>query len=238
MNNSEKGAYQLAARAAFPKTLPVLAGYLVLGFGFGLLLQSKGYHCGWAFLMSLAIYAGSLQYVGVDLLANGAGFVSTAIMSLLINARHLFYGLSMLVKYRDLGALKSYIIFGLTDETYSLVCTGDVPDGIDREKYYFCLTAFNHSYWVTGSTLGALFGQTMPINTAGVDFAMTALFVVVLLDNLKKQESRGPAVIGLAVSAGCLLIFGAKNFLIPSMIGIAAALLWLRKDLQGGGSDD
>ena len=233
MNNS----YRAAIKAAFPKTLPVMAGYMVLGFGFGLLLQSKGYHCGWAFLMSLMVYAGSLQYVGVDLLASGAGLVSAAVMSLLINARHLFYGLSMLVPYRETGQVKPYIIFGLTDETYSLVCSGEFPRDVDKGKYYFCLTALNQSYWVAGSTLGALFGQTMPINTAGVDFAMTALFVVILLDNLKKPESRGPAVIGLVVSLVCLLAFGAQQFLIPSMLGIAGTLLYFRRELGGGTND-
>ena len=227
-----------AFKAAFPRTLPVMAGYLVLGFGFGLLLQSKGFHFGWAFLMSLLIYAGSLQYVGVNLLATGADFISTAVISLLINARHLFYGLSMLIKYRDLGALKPYIIYGLTDETYSLVCTADPPAELDRGKYYFFITMLDHSYWVIGSTLGAVFGQTMPINTTGVDFAMTALFVVILLDNFKKTESRGPAVVGLIVSLVCLILFGAKSFLIPSMIGMALALMYLRPYLQGGKVDD
>lgn len=235
---NDKASFSAAFRAAFPRTLPVLAGYLVLGFGFGLLLQSKGYHVGWAFLMSLTVFAGSLQYVGVDLLASGAGLISSAVMSLVINARHIFYGLSMLVHYRDLGALKPYIIFGLTDETYSLLCGGEVPDGQDKTKYYFATTALNHSYWVTGSVLGALFGQTVPINTAGVDFSMTALFVVILLDNLKRTESRGPAIIGLLSSLVCLFAFGAQSFLIPSMLLIAISLLWFRKDLQGGEKDD
>lgn len=235
---NDKASFSAAFRAAFPRTLPVLAGYLVLGFGFGLLLQSKGYHVGWAFLMSLTVFAGSLQYVGVDLLASGAGLISSAMMSLVINARHIFYGLSMLVHYRDLGALKPYIIFGLTDETYSLLCSGEVPEGQDKTKYYFATTALNHSYWVTGSVLGALFGQTVPINTAGVDFSMTALFVVILLDNLKRTESRGPAIIGLLSSLVCLFAFGAQSFLIPSMLLIAISLLWFRKDLQGGEKDD
>lgn len=235
---NDKASFSAAFRAAFPRTLPVLAGYLVLGFGFGLLLQSKGYHVGWAFLMSLTVFAGSLQYVGVDLLASGAGLISSAVMSLVINARHIFYGLSMLVHYRDLGALKPYIIFGLTDETYSILCSGEVPEGQDKTKYYFATTALNHSYWVTGSVLGALFGQTVPINTAGVDFSMTALFVVILLDNLKRTESRGPAIIGLLSSLVCLFAFGAQSFLIPSMLLIAISLLWFRKDLQGGEKND
>ncbi|MGN0268719.1 MAG: AzlC family ABC transporter permease [Lachnospiraceae bacterium] len=229
MNDS---GWKKAAAAAFPKTLPVLAGYVVLGFGFGLLLQSKGYHFLWAVLMSLTIYAGSMQYVTVDLLANGAGLVSAALMTLMINARHLFYGVSMLIRYRDVGKAKPYLIFGLTDETYSLVCGTEVPDGVDTGKYYFLVTLMNQCYWVIGSAAGALFGQAIPINTTGVDFAMTALFTVILTDNLLKQESRIPSLVGLGISLICLVVFGQNQFLIPSMAGIAAALMLLRPLLE------
>lgn len=179
MNDS---GWRKAAAAAFPKTLPVLPGYVVLGFGFGLLLQSKGYHFLWAVLMSLTIYAGSMQYVTVDLLANGAGLVSAALMTLMINARHLFYGVSMLIRYRDVGKAKPYLIFGLTDETYSLVCGTEVPDRVEAGKYYFLVTLMNQCYWIIGSAAGALFGQ--------------------------------------------------NQFLIPSMAGIAAALMLLRPLLE------
>ena len=224
--------WKKAAIAAFPGTLPVLAGYVVLGFGFGLLLQSKGYHFLWAVLMSLTIYAGSMQYVTVDLLANGAGLVSAALMTLMINARHLFYGVSMLIRYRDMGKAKPYLIFGLTDETYSLVCGTEVPDGVDAGKYYFLVTLMNQCYWVIGSAAGALFGQAIPINTTGVDFAMTALFTVILTDHLLKQESRIPSIVGLGISLICLVVFGQNQFLIPSMAGIAAALMLLRPLLE------
>lgn len=224
--------WKKAAAAAFPKTLPVLAGYVVLGFGFGLLLQSKGYHFLWAVLMSLTIYAGSMQYVTVDLLANGAGLVSAALMTLMINARHLFYGVSMLIRYRDMGKAKTYLIFGLTDETYSLVCGTELPDGVEAGKYYFLVTLMNQCYWVIGSAAGALFGQAIPINTTGVDFAMTALFTVILTDNLLKQESRIPSIVGVGISLICLVLFGQNQFLIPSMIGIAAALMLLRPLLE------
>lgn len=229
MNDS---GWKKAAAAAFPKTLPVLAGYVVLGFGFGLLLQSKGYHFLWAVLMSLTIYAGSMQYVTVDLLANGAGLVSAALMTLMINARHLFYGVSMLIRYRDMGKAKPYLIFGLTDETYSLVCGTELPDGVEAGKYYFLVTLMNQCYWVIGSAAGALFGQAIPINTTGVDFAMTALFTVILTDNLLKQESRIPSIVGVGISLICLVLFGQNQFLIPSMIGIAAALMLLRPLLE------
>lgn len=217
-----------AIRAAFPRTLPVMAGYMVLGFGFGLLLQSKGYHFLWAPLMSLTIYAGSMQYVAVDLLTTGAGFISTALMTLMINARHLFYGISMLGPYRNTGNVKPYLIFGLTDETYSLVCTGEVPDGVEKSAYYFWTTILNQSYWVIGSTLGALFGTAVSINTEGVDFAMTALFTVIFTDNLLKKSSRLPALAGFAVSLICLILFGAGRFLIPAMICITIVLMLLR----------
>lgn len=219
-------------KSAFPKTIPVLTGYMVLGFGFGLLLQSKGYNFVWAFFMSLSIYAGSMQYVAIDLMSSGASLLSAGIMTLMINARHLFYGISMLIKYRDIKKVKPYLIFGLTDETYSLLCTGEVPEGLDKEAYYFWITLLNQCYWITGSTLGALFGQAVPINTTGVDYSMTALFVVILTDNLLKKESRIPALTGAGISFICLIIFGASNFLIPSMLIITVALMLLRPVLE------
>lgn len=229
MKNSN---YRKAFCAAFPQTLPVMAGYLVLGFGFGLLLQSRGYHFLWAILMSLTIYGGSMQFVTIDLLSSGATLLTAGIMTLMIHARHLFYGLSMLTKYRDMGKGKVYLIYGLTDETYSLVCSGEVPEGIDKRAYYLWITFLDQIYWVAGSALGGLFGQMVSINTTGVDFAMTALFVVILTDNLLKEDSRIPAIIGLAISFLCLLVFGSGNFLIPSMIGIAAVLMLLRPILN------
>ncbi len=219
-------------KAAFPKTLPVMAGYLVLGFGFGLLLESKGYNFIWAFIMSLFIYAGSMQYVAVDLLTSGAGLAASAVMTLMINARHLFYGISMLVRYRDVGKVKPYLIFSLTDETYSLVSTDDLPENIDRSLFYLFISSLDQSYWVLGSVLGGLFGQAVAINTAGVEFSMTALFSVIVTDNLLRKQSRIPAIIGMTVSFLCLLIFGPSNFLIPSMIAITAVLLIFRSGLE------
>lgn len=221
-------ATQKALQAAFPRTIPVMAGYLVLGFGFGLLLQSKGYNCLWAVLMGLTIYGGSMQFVAVDLLSSGAGLLTAGFMTLLIHARHLFYGISMLGKYRGTVRAKPYLIYGLTDETYSLVCTGEVPAGVDKSRFYVCITLLNQLYWIVGSAAGGLFGQVVTINTAGVDYAMTALFVVILTDNLLKRESRLPALVGVGVSLVCLLLFGAESFLIPSMAGITAALMLLR----------
>ena len=201
-------------RYAFVRSLPIMAGYIVLGLGFGVLLQSKGYGAGWALVMSGLIYAGSMQYVAVDLLAGGASLISAAIMTLMVNARHLFYGISMLERYKDTGAAKPYLIFALTDETYSVVCSGGVPEGVDRKKYYFWVSLLNQLYWIAGGVAGALLGSVLPFDTTGIDFSMT------------------PALVGLGVSLVCLLIFGSSDFLIPSMVGITAALTVLRGFMQ------
>ena len=217
------------AKYALVRTLPVLAGYLVLGLGFGVLLESKGYGAGWAFVMSTLIYAGSMQYVAVDLLAGGASLIATALMTLTVNARHLFYGVSMVERYRDAGPAKPYLIFALTDETYSLVCSGDVPAGVDRRRYFFLVSLFDQLYWVAGSLAGALVGGLLPFDTTGIDFSMTALFLVVMTEQWRAARDHTAALVGLGVSLACLAVFGADNFLIPAMVGITLALTLLRR---------
>ncbi|MDO4554823.1 MAG: AzlC family ABC transporter permease [Lachnospiraceae bacterium] len=221
----------MTIKYAFKKSLPVMAGYLVLGVGFGILLETKGYGIGWAFLMSLLIYAGSMQYVAIDLLAGGASFISAALMTVMVNARHLFYGVSMIERYKDTKPYKPYLIFGLTDETYSLVCSGDVPEGVDQNKFYFLLTMMNQCYWIIGSVAGAGIGTLLSFNTAGIDFSMTALFLVVFIDQWKENSNHRSALIGVGVSFLCLLLFGADQFLIPAMIGITATLLLFKRKI-------
>ena len=217
---------------AFVRSLPIMAGYIVLGLGFGVLLQSKGYGAGWALAMGGLIYAGSMQYVAIDLLAGGASLISAALMTLMVNARHLFYGISMLERYKDTGAAKPYLIFALTDETYSVVCSGDVPDGVDRKKYYFWVSLLDQFYWVVGCVAGALLGSVLPFDTTGIDFSMTALFLVVMVEQWRSTRDHTPVLVGLGVSLVCLLIFGSSNFLIPSMIGITVALTLLRGTME------
>ena len=214
---------------AFKKTLPVMAGYMVIGMGFGILLHSKGYGLIWALLMSVLIYAGSMQYVMIDLISTGASVINVAIMTLMVNARHLFYGISMINRYRDTGKYKPYLIFALTDETYSLVCTEKVPEGIDQNKYYFLVSILDQSYWVTGSVIGSLLGSVLHFNTAGIDFAMTALFLVVFVEQWRSQKNHFSALAGLISSAVCLVIFGPSGFIIPSMILITIVLTVYRK---------
>lgn len=219
---------------AFQASLPVMAGYIVLGMGFGILLQSKGYAWWWAALMSVFIYAGSMQYVTIDLLTSGASLIAAAIMTLMVNLRHIFYGLTMLEPYKDTGAKKPYLIFALTDETFSLVCSPEIPENVDRKKYFFRVSILDQCYWVFGSIVGAVLGNAIAFNSAGVDFSMTALFVVIFVEQWEKNKQHLPAITGLLISIVCLLIFGASDFLIPSMIGITIALFierkWIKED--------
>lgn len=222
---------------AYKKSLPVMAGYVVLGIGFGILLKDAGYGLIWSFMMGLTIYAGSMQYVTVSLLTAGASLVTVALTTLMVNARHLFYGLSMIDKYKTAGRKKPYLIFSLTDETYSLLCGDEIPEGADRHWYQFFVSCFDHLYWITGCVLGSLLGTVIPFDTAGIDFSMTALFVTVFVEQWLTAKNHWPAIIGLAASVLCLVIFGADSFLIPTMITVTFALLLLRKSKKTGGAD-
>lgn len=220
---------------AFITSLPVMAGYIVLGTGFGILLSAKGYSFWWALLMSVTVFAGSMQYVGVNLLAGGASVISAFLMTLMVNARHLFYGISMIENYRDLGWRKWYAIFGLTDETYSLVCGNpEFPDGVERKNFIFLLTLMNQCYWIFGSVLGAVLGNVIPFSTAGIDFSMTALFVIIFVEQWEKNRQHFPALLGLSVSIACLLLFGTDRFMVPSMIGISLGLFLFRNKMERG----
>ena len=223
----------MTAKYAFKQSVPIMAGYIVLGMGFGVLLESKGYGVFWAIAMSVFIYAGSMQYVAINLITGGASLIATALMTLMVNARHLFYGISMLDKYKNTGKYKSYLIFAFTDETYSLVCSGKIPEGVDGNKYYFLVSLFNQFYWVLGSVMGSVVGSVLSFNTAGIDFSMTALFLVVFVEQWKSTKDHASAITGVAASVVCLLIFGAGNFVIPAMISITVILLLMRKFRKG-----
>ena len=220
-------------KRSFLDTLPVMAGYLFLGTGFGMLLHSKGYGILWAAAMSIFIYAGSMQYLAVDLLSGGASLIAAAITTLMVNARHLFYGISMIDKYKGCGWRKPYLIFALTDETYSLNCGGAPEDVSDSKTYFFLVSLFNQCYWVTGSMLGVLVGSILPVSTEGIDFALTALFVTVFVEQWKSTGDHIPAMIGVLASVLCLLLFGAGNFLIPAMVLITIALTLYHRRKEG-----
>ena len=215
-------------KQAFLKSLPVLAGYIVLGIGFGILLRNAGYGVLWAFAMSTFIYAGSMQYVGVSLLAGGASVITTVLTTIMVNARHLFYSISMIGKYKNAGKFKPYLIFALTDETYSLLCDGKDDDNPDVIRYRFLVSLFNHCYWVVGSVLGSLLGAVIPFSTAGIEFSMTALFIASFTEQWLSLHDHLPAITGLISTIVCLVVFGRDRFLIPAMILITLVLTFLR----------
>lgn len=219
-------------RFAFTQSLPVMAGYMVLGFGFGVLLRQAGYEWWWALLMSVTMFSGSMQYVAVDLLSTGASFFGAAIMALMVNIRYLFYGIGMLEQYRDAGPEKPYLIAALTDENYSILSTVARPEGVNERWFRLSLCLMTHSYWIAGSILGDAIGGALRFNTAGIEFSMTALFVVLFIDQWQKTKQHLPAVTGLVVTAVCLVLMGPTGFLIPSMLCITAALFFERRYLE------
>lgn len=213
-------------KRAFFATVPVLTGYLVLGMGFGVMMQNKGYGILWSLGFSVFVYAGSMQYLSVNLLSGGATLLAAALATLMVNGRHLFYGISMVDRYRDAGKEKPYLIFALTDETYSLLCTGKNSD------IRFLISLLDQIYWVAGSALGSLVGALLPFELMGIDFALTALFLCVFVEQWMSTKDHIPAIAGVVCSVLCLLLFGRENFLIPAMISITAvltALKWFRK---------
>lgn len=220
-----------ALRAAFPATIPVLTGYGCLGMAFGLLLSAAGYGPLWAALMSMVVFAGSIQYLTISLLLAPFDPIQAFLLSVMVNARHIFYGLSVLEKYKGLGKARLFLISALTDETFSLVSTLEPPEGVEKKRFYTWISFLNYSYWAVASVLGAVLGSVLTIDTTGMDFALTALFVVLFLEQWKKPENRSAGVIGLACTALSLAVFGADNLVIPAMAMILLVLLGGRKKL-------
>lgn len=217
-----------ALRKAFPSTLPVLAGYVFLGIAYGITMRENGFGAAWSLLISAAVYAGSMQFALIGLLTSSFAPVTTALMTLLVNARHIFYGLSMLEHYKKVRR-KPYLIFALTDETYSLVCSG-APHGVNADAWYLSVSGLNHLYWVTGSVIGGLLGQVIPFDLTGIDFAMTALFTVIVVEqamdahaavkngSMSKGEAVLPVALGFCATLVCLLLMGTSSFLLGAML--------------------
>ena len=211
-------------KRAFKNSLPVMTGYIVLGIGYGILMNAKGYNALWSLIAGLIIYSGTMQFVAIDLFA-GASYGAVAMTSLMVSARHLFYGISMADGYKNVHGLKKfYMIYALTDETYALVC-----NNAEDENYCFWVSLLDQFYWVLGGFLGGLLGQIIPFNSKGIDFALTALFITICVEQWLNSENHYPALTGFLASVVCLLIFGSENFLIPSMILITAMLFLMRE---------
>ena len=224
--------YKKAFRKAFPYTIPVLTGYLFIGIAFGVMYAEKGYSFLWAILMSVMVYAGSGQYLAVNFFVPGISFIQVIFLTFMVNVRHIFYGISLLERFNKVGKSRWYMIFALTDETYSLLCTAKVPEGVNESKFLFAISVLDHSYWVLGSAIGAVAGTLLPISSEGIDFAMTALFVVIFIEQWMERKNRVPELIGVVVALVCLIIFGANNFVLPAMLAIVALLFLGRKKLD------
>ena len=221
-----------ALKCAFPHTIPIFAGFCFLGMTYGIYMKVSGFAFWYPMLMSLVIYGGSLEFVAVSMLLAPYAPMQAFLMTLMIQARHLFYGIAMLDKFRGMGWKKPYLIFGMCDETFSINCTAEIPEDVDRGWFYFFVTLLNQIYWVLGATAGGLVGGLIRFNTEGLDFVMMAMFVVIFLEQWRKEKRHDSAAVGMAASVVCLAIFGADNFLIPTMVCILAVLTALRRPLE------
>lgn len=226
-----RGAFRAALTAAFPHTIPVLTGFLALGMAYGVLMQTKGYGVLWSVLMSAFAFCGSMQFVAITLLTAAFDPLGAFLLSLMVNARHLFYGISLLEKYKGLGAARPVLIYLLCDETFSISSGVAPPEGISRKYFYLSISVLDYLYWVLGTFLGGVAGSLITFDTTGLDFVLTALFVVLFIEQLKKRDNRLPGLIGLAGTAVCLAVFGAERFVIPAMLLILAMLLLGRNAL-------
>lgn len=233
----KKNKYLAALKAAFPYTIPIFAGFWFLGLTYGIYMNVSGFSFLYPMLMSLTIFAGSMEFVTVNMLLGAFDPVQAFAMTLMINARHLFYGISMLDKFKGMGIKKLYLIFGMCDESFSINYTADIPEDVDRGWFMFFVTLLDHFYWFFGSTLGGLLGSLVKFNTEGLEFVMTAMFVVIFLEQWLKDKNHIPAVIGLAEAALCLIVFGAEYFMLPSMAAILLTLTLFGKKLERSGGE-
>lgn len=221
-----------ALKAAFPQTIPIFTGFWFLGMAYGIYMNASGFSFVYPLCMSLLIYGGSLEFVAVEMLLSPFAPLQTFIMALLIQARHLFYGLSMLDKFKGLGWKKYYLIFGMCDETFSINCSADIPEDVDRGWFYFWVTLLNQFYWSAAATTGGIVGSLLKIDTSGISFVMTAMFVVIFLEQWLKEKEHSASLIGLTVSVLCLVVFGPDSFMVPTMVLIVGLLTLLRKPLE------
>lgn len=238
MEETRQHHRRAALRAAFPATIPVMTGFLCLGVAYGVLMQSKGYGPLWSVLMSAIAYGGSMQFVAITLLTTAFDPLQAFLLSVMVNARHMFYGLSLLDKYKGLGKVRPFLIYVLCDETFSLVSTLEPPEGVARRDFYFWISLLDYLYWITGTALGGLAGNLITFDTTGLDFALTALFVVLFLEQWKKPENRPAGVIGILCAAVSLAVFRADNMVIPAMALVLAVLLGGRHRLEWNREED
>ncbi|MFR2771853.1 MAG: AzlC family ABC transporter permease [Clostridium sp.] len=228
----QRSELRTAARCAFPHTLPILAGFLFLGMTYGIYMNVSGFSFWYPMFMSMTIFAGSVEFVAVNLLLGAFDPLQALLMTLMLNARHLFYGISMLDKYRGTGFKKVFLIFGMCDESFSINYTADIPKDVDRGWFMFFVTLFNYLYWVVGASLGGMFGSLIYFNTEGLDFVMTAMFAVIFIEQWTKEKRHAGALLGLGAPLVCLSVFGSDRFMIPAMAAILALLTLFKSQIE------
>ena len=228
----QKNEVKKAFYTAFPYTTPILAGFVFLGMAYGIYMNTSGFSAVYPIVMSATVFAGSMEFVAAKLLLGAFDPLRVFVLTLLVNARHMFYGISMLDKYSGTGRKKPYLIFGMCDESFSINYTADIPLDVDKGWFMFFVTLLNHLYWVCGATLGGILGPLVRFSTEGLGFVMTALFVVIFLEQWLKEKTHQSALLGLGATAVCLLLFGRENFIIPAMLAILAVLTVLRGSLE------
>ncbi|MBS6518965.1 MAG: AzlC family ABC transporter permease [Clostridium sp.] len=233
----KKRELRKAARCAFPCTLPILAGFLFLGITYGIYMNVSGFSFWYPLFMSMTIFAGSVEFVAVNLLLGAFNPIQALLMTLMLNARHLFYGISMLERYRGTGFKKLFLIFGMCDESFSINYTAEIPEDVDRGWFMFFVTLFNYLYWVSGATLGGIFGSLIRFNTEGLDFVMTAMFAVIFIEQWMKEKRHTGALLGLGAPLVCLAVFGADRFMIPAMASILLLLTLFQKRIEQRGEE-
>lgn len=231
---NRKTIIKKAFLAAFPHTIPIFAGFCFLGMTYGIYMNVSGFSFIYPMLMSLTIFAGSIEFITVNLLLGSFHPIQALLITIIINARHLFYGISMLDKYKGTGWKKFYLIFELCDETFSINYTAEIPSDVDQGWFLFFITFLNHIYWFIGATIGGIFGSFIHFNTEGLDFVMTSMFVVIFMEQWLKEENHTSSLIGLILSFLCLILFGSDNFMLPAMLTILAALTWMNNTQKKG----
>ncbi len=227
MNN--KSIIKKAAKAAFPHTIPILAGFTFLGAAYGIYMRALGFAAIYPICMSMCIFAGSMEFLAATLLLGAFNPLHAFLLTVMVNARHIFYGISMLDKYKNTGKKKWYLIFGMCDESFSINCTAEIPADVDKGWFMFFVTLYNQIYWVTGATIGGLFGNLIPFDTKGIEFVMTALFIVIFINQWQKESCHESSIIGFIISIVCLFLFGRDKFIIATMVLIFLVLSFRRK---------
>lgn len=222
-----------ALKAAFPHTIPIFAGFWFLGISYGILMNVSGFSFWYPFLMAIIIFGGSLEFVAASMLLGRFAPIDALMITLMIQLRHIFYGISMLEKFKGTGKFKPYLIYGMCDETFSINYAVDAPEGVDKGRFMFFVTLLNQIYWVSGALIGGIAGSFLNFNTKGLDFVMTAMFTVIFIDQWNKEKCKIPGIIGVAVTAACLAVFGSSLFMLPSLAGILLLLTIFRKNIEG-----